>query len=663
MSETCIVCLGDLGGETGNLPPLSSALASSLPSDPSADDSSAPTASQPRKTPEKKEISPIAHLLPCGHSLHNDCLAPWVERANSCPICRQNFNSVELSDYVGGQPAFTILILVTVLNADICIGPVSSTYCVEDRIQEAEIDPSMLVELEDDPDTQPCQVCREDDNEDVLMYCDSCNKLYHTYCVGLGEVPRSHWFCEQCAQQRLSLPFGYGFQPQRGHRSPNRRTRGQQRRYRIQNQSEDHQYNQVWREIMDRINVDLDDPFGEDDPTATAIRRERAREECDRREYAAWQRRARIAELQGGARNFRDTAQTLFESRNGQPRLTYRPPSPQAETLDEARAWRAFERVNMDGQAYARRRKRKSATASPAEPEPAPREGRVKRPRFRRPQDLSEASDSAAESSSGPRSTSASSPTAQRYRTDNAGTGPSFLQSLLKEVEDSPAPSHSGTGSRPSASGLSPSGELTPRPSSPELSPVPSNHSSPRVRSPSPGALSNTRPLSMTGLTSTIQPVYPAAEKGSGPTLETVSGETSDVHPEKRGRPRPAEDPPPSISRVPKAFSQSPPRREENGKPRSNENSPTRTAPSFNAKSDIQKMVSAALKPYYADQTISKAEFTTINRDVSRMLYERVGAIEALDLENKVRYEGIASEEVAKAVWSPKRSVDTSDDS
>lgn len=77
MSETCIVCLGDLGESVGDSEPL-----------PTKDG--------------LEDQDQIARLLPCGHILHDDCLKPWVERANSCPICRRNFNMVELSDRLGG---------------------------------------------------------------------------------------------------------------------------------------------------------------------------------------------------------------------------------------------------------------------------------------------------------------------------------------------------------------------------------------------------------------------------------------------------------------------------------------------------------------------------------------------------------------------------------
>lgn len=98
MSETCIVCLGDLG-ESANDPPHPVA------PDHQSDDmgeSLLRRSPQPPLHPNISLVEMIAHLLPCGHNLHDECLKPWVERANSCPICRQSFNLVELSKTIGG---------------------------------------------------------------------------------------------------------------------------------------------------------------------------------------------------------------------------------------------------------------------------------------------------------------------------------------------------------------------------------------------------------------------------------------------------------------------------------------------------------------------------------------------------------------------------------
>jgi hypothetical protein len=98
MAETCIVCLGDLA------PPDEPASAVDLPLaiDPLADGADADHSTKVAAEPTKEDET-VAHLLPCGHNLHNECLKPWVERANSCPICRASFNLVEISARVGGM--------------------------------------------------------------------------------------------------------------------------------------------------------------------------------------------------------------------------------------------------------------------------------------------------------------------------------------------------------------------------------------------------------------------------------------------------------------------------------------------------------------------------------------------------------------------------------
>ncbi|KAL9630723.1 MAG: hypothetical protein Q9164_006278 [Protoblastenia rupestris] len=603
MSETCIVCLGDLG-ENANDPPRSLVRAVTSPDDDHG--RLVPRTSTPPFRSDEVDDDLIAHLLPCGHNLHNECLKPWVERANSCPICRQSFNQVELSARIGE--------------------PIISSYSVSDRTQIAEVDPSMIEdEYDDEPEDRPCPVCRDDDNEDVLLACDGCDSYYHTYCVGLDEVPVGHWFCETCDTQRAIesvCPTSAERPPQRSHNTSDRRTRGQQRRLRNRNQASSSNWARVWQSVWDNLNLDLDFPFDEDSDHARIDRSRRAASQ--RRDYRQWERRLQVAERQGGSNRFRDTASALLDL-NGR---REQPVQPEPESREEIRAWNAFEKAKEIELDPTPKRKRKSATASPSDADAiAQPERPLKRPRTRRA--VGNTSVSASTPSASRRSSAG--PSASRAIGKNAtsaqGNGPSFLQSMLREIQTSSTPDESKIPMRLS---IQPNGAHgSPQPSSPGVSPTTSNHASPRAGSTTPPPSTFTRPGSPFSLTSKVEPIFPPPEFSPtrSPPDSTLAYRSKS---ESRRRSRTLHQ------------SSSP--------PRSEETSPTRITMPFSTKADLQKMVATALKPHYQSSIVSKDQYTDINRSVSRMLYDKVGEAGYVDGDERATYERLANDEVSKAV-------------
>lgn len=514
----------------------------------------------------------------------------------------------------------------TLLTRVYCTGPVTSSYAVRDRIQAADVDPSMIIEYAEDDlaDFQPCTICGEADNEDVLLLCDGCDAPSHLYCLGLAQIPSGNWFCTQCESQRAS-----GQAPEASARSShandrrNRRTRAQQRRVQSRNQTNSLHWARVWQSVWDHLNLDLDFPF-DDDRSAELVMQQRRREEANQREFRAWQRRFEVAERQGGRNRFRDTA-SIFDieaPRPSRPRVP-RAPTPEPESLEEMRAWNAFERAREIENNPSAARKRKEPTMSPS-PEPTEPERKLKRPRTRRPQELAALAQQNGESS---RAASANA----RLNTD-APDEPSFLSSLLKEVEEASNPrnSYAPSGSTSNAT----TDHATSGPSSPSISPASSSHSSPRLSSATPPP-SRGRPVSPFQLSSPVEPssppFSPEVSLGSPPAQGTEDS------PAQRDTIRPR-------SRIPRRalpLVQS----------RSPDTSPNR-GPSLAVKSTIQKMVGSALKPHYRRKTVSKEQYTEINRRISRMLYERVGDIESLEADSHADLERAANFELRKALQS-----------
>ncbi|KAI1101978.1 hypothetical protein F4804DRAFT_280850 [Jackrogersella minutella] len=642
MADQCIVCLENLDVQSSSThsqshEPPEDDLPQSSSSAVGKANANAPTLLSP-KSPlgsiTNDEDSKIAVIQVCGHALHDACLREWTGKANSCPICRQAFHLVHVYDKVGGLQL--------------------SSYKVEDKKQVAEFDPQAWLDDNPEPEeeTRPCPICERADHEDVLLLCDSCDVPYHTYCVGLDSVPRGHWFCLECADTGAELVASRiqdedvitaGFSGGRSGYLP--RTQASMRRARVQARSNEWQgaWGQIAGRVWDALNLDLDNH--DDDEALQNYRRSQQRRERERREYQRWQQRLNIASRLGAHDVFANNISNVLHQPVAQPQ----PPPPPEETPEEKQAWGALEKA-MEAEATNvdrptsnhRKRKSRSVTASPIEPTHQP-ERKLKRPRTRRAPGVAPASSSSTRlilqtnqsTSNGPDLNSTS------IQQSN-GEAPSFLSSLLKEVEMSTSSDDENirtlfTFAKPVLD-----------PSSPVSSPPPSAHNSPRALSstPPPRAIGD-RPGSPLSLSSHIEPIYP-------PSNFLTSRNNSDQS-DSESRPR-------QLTRrlqKSRANSGSPeirhpePQRQQPSHIRclslSQDISPSRASLPFEMKESISGIVKDALKPHWKSGHITADQYASINRDLSHKLYKEVSD-ESLNDDARQRFEKIATTEVARAI-------------
>lgn len=65
-----------------------------------------------------------------------------------------------------------------------------------------ELTPEVVAVLKTYPwqcmDCKVCSHCRDPNEEDKMLFCDICDRGYHTFCVGLKNLPQGKWICRQC---------------------------------------------------------------------------------------------------------------------------------------------------------------------------------------------------------------------------------------------------------------------------------------------------------------------------------------------------------------------------------------------------------------------------------------------------------------------------------
>ena len=537
----------------------------------------------------------------------------------------------------------------------------ASTYEVSDKKQVADFDAAAWleenpeeVEIEELED-HSCHVCENEDTQDIVIVCDGCEACYHPICVGLEVLPAGDWYCQECLNTSTEtrtplLPrWASGVPPSAGaSRRPQRRV-WQIGMAAISNgpelsPSERHRNTwHAWANVSNRIHAasGLELDFLDDDPSMANFRRLERRASEERRDLLQWAERLNSAtrRMRGaGAASSRPNAavQALSAPRasrgtgsrsniashqistSGMTReatVTHRSrrttPSREPSTPaspEQAMAWDDLDRAQnfLEPSTSGSRKRRAESPAEQAERQEPER--KLKRPRTRAILD-----------NAGSSSSSSSNQTPYRP-TVQTSDEPSFLASLLREVESatgedrfhwSPSVSVQETATSPSNYHLSPA-------TSP--SPVSSTYHTPRASSLTPPPQSTRRVPSAQSISSSSRSRSPPPRRNdtSTPNLEIR-------HP----RPRRAL----SISR-----------------PRSQETSPIRAAMPIEAKESINRIVKSALGPHWRTSRLTKDQYADINRDVSRKMYEIVADEWANVERDRCAWERVAENEVEAAV-------------
>jgi hypothetical protein len=229
----------------------------------------------------------------------------------------------------------------------------------------------------------------------------------------------------------------------------------------------------------------------------------------------------------------------------------------------------------------------------------------------------------------------AGSPTARIMNGTNGE--PSFLSNLLKEVEmasgsDDDRSAFSTTTTSGPNRVTSPSIDC----SSPAASPTSSvSYHTPRALSLTPPPNKGKRSGSPLPLTSRVEANFAPADYSpnrSPPTSKPENDRSGLSNGELR-QPRPRARQPAVLHRSEGA-------------------SPVRITMSIEAKEAINNIVKSALAPHWRTAGITKEQYSDINRDVSRKLYEKVADRIINDEREKSHWEKVATTEVAMAIKS-----------
>lgn len=119
-----------------------------------------------------------AFIYPCRHFFCYKCICKWSRSSTTCPICKAFFTQIKIGD----RTKRTFL------------RPKGFAY---DPYEDDSENTQWYNNLIDH-----CVICKEKDDEYLMLVCDKCNKnIAHYYCDNLDRIPYDKWYCPECRRE------------------------------------------------------------------------------------------------------------------------------------------------------------------------------------------------------------------------------------------------------------------------------------------------------------------------------------------------------------------------------------------------------------------------------------------------------------------------------
>ncbi|RUS91667.1 hypothetical protein EGW08_000640 [Elysia chlorotica] len=143
----------------------------------------------PVKTALHDPRKPVKYVRPMPESVRLAIIEKQIHGLEKCRICKQRSTKEERKNE-------------KIVKCAQC-GKIGHTSCLdltEELVAVIKTYPWQCMEC------KACVKCMDPFDEDKMMFCDRCDRGYHTFCIGLEALPTGHWECGSCEGVPIILP-------------------------------------------------------------------------------------------------------------------------------------------------------------------------------------------------------------------------------------------------------------------------------------------------------------------------------------------------------------------------------------------------------------------------------------------------------------------------